>query len=1024
MDYFYKHCHKFHRDPIIKDDDEGDVDSDVEGIVVDMKPEVDVNVVDNMEINTAENEDVSNEDNYSFCGLLETHVKKKNLSRVCNRVLGNWDWVSNFYSCASGTRIIVGWDPNRVNVFILDQTPQVIHCFIEPSNGDPGFYCSFVYAFVHAVDRRCMCKYLINHKGVVKDRPWTILGDFNACLDPSERSCGGSKFTTAMSDFRDCVEDIEVKDISMTGLRFTWNKKLGEDGGLLKKLDRVLGNISFMSSFPSSYAHFLPYMLSDHSPAVLVIPKIGNVKAKPFKFHNYLTAKDDFIPVVKRVWSNKVEGFAMFSLVSKLKLLKKPLRKLNYDQGNLFENVRNLKAKLAVVQSSMNEDPHNNVLRDEELRDLKAYKSALKDEESFLRQKSKVEWLKMGDRNSKYFHNVVKGRSNRNRISYVEDMEVLPINDLASLFLKKLSDVDALYMVRNVSDDEIKRALFDIDGNKAPGPDGFCPNSSKILGLLLVVKSTELLKISFQMISDNILLSQELMRNYHRKRGPAKCAFKIDIEKAYYSMEWEFLSSCVKYFGFHEKMIKWVMSCVSSTSFTINVNGAHIGFFKGMRGLRQGDPLSPYLFTLIMEVLNFILKREIDRSSSFRYHWQCKEVKLTHLCFADDLLMFCNGDSAYVAVLNKALMEFGGMSGLLPNIAKSKVFFGNVTEVTRLRILNIIPFHEGSLPVRYLGVPLISKRLYIKDCLLLIDKASKRIIDWKNNSLSFAGRLQLIMSVFISMQVFWASMFILLVSISNEIERLLRYFLWNFGIFKRGKAKINWKSVCKPNVEGGLGIKALDSWNIALMSKHAWNIVADIIKNGEWDWPIELSQMFDALAIIPPPGLVDGMSDKIFWKSNKGRLLNFSVSSVWDDIRCGRLNTHDDMAHWDWNENFRCIFLCMVRLDYAPNSWHDIVEYILKRPLNKSIWSILQRLVLGSTVYMVWQERNLRTFQNRHRSMEELCNLFKDVVRLRIMGLSLKASSQVFVAADIWKFHVNMVTGSKRVNFTPWKKQV
>ncbi|GKD01847.1 RNA-directed DNA polymerase, eukaryota, reverse transcriptase zinc-binding domain protein [Tanacetum coccineum] len=254
--------------------------------------------------------------------------------------------------------------------------------------------------------------------------------------------------------------------------------------------------------------------------------------------------------------------------------------------------------------------------------------------------------------------------------------------------------------------------------------------------------------------------------------------------------------------------------------------------------------------------------------------------------------------------------------------------------------------------------------------------------------------------------------------------------------------------------------------------------VADIIKNGEWDWPIELSQMFDALTIIPKLGLVDGMSDMIFWKSNKGRLLNFFVSSVWDDIRCGgdivpwsnlvwfsqciprhsfmlwlaiigRLNTHDNMAHWDWNENFRCIFYgkepdshnhlffecefpksiwctlkSMVRLDYAPNSWHDIVEYILKRPINKSIWSILQRLVLGATVYMVWQERNLRTFQNRHRSMEELYNLIKDVVRLRIMGLSLKASSQVFVAADIWKFIVNMVTGSKKVNFTPWKKQV
>nr|GFD17354.1 hypothetical protein [Tanacetum cinerariifolium] len=148
----------------------------------------------------------------------------------------------------------------------------VMHCFVDPVNGDSGFFCSFVYASVNTVDRRCLWKSLNIFKGIVKDMPWTILGDFNVCLDPSKRSCGSSKFTTAMADFRDCVEEIEVDDIAMTGLRFTWNKKPGREGGLLKKLDRVLGNSSFVSSFPSSFAHFLPYMLSDHSPAVIAIP--------------------------------------------------------------------------------------------------------------------------------------------------------------------------------------------------------------------------------------------------------------------------------------------------------------------------------------------------------------------------------------------------------------------------------------------------------------------------------------------------------------------------------------------------------------------------------------------------------------------------------------------------------------------------------------------------------------------------------------------------------------------------------
>nr|GFC73188.1 putative RNA-directed DNA polymerase, eukaryota, reverse transcriptase zinc-binding domain protein [Tanacetum cinerariifolium] len=87
--------------------------------------------------------------------------------------------------------------------------------------------------------------------------------------------------------------------------------------------------------------------------------------------------------------------------------------------------------------------------------------------------------------------------------------------------------------------------------------------------------------IPSRQISDNILLSQELMRNYHRSRGHAKCAFKIDIEKAYDSVEWDFLANCLKFFGFYDILVKWVMNCVSSASFTINVNGDH----KGMLGM-------------------------------------------------------------------------------------------------------------------------------------------------------------------------------------------------------------------------------------------------------------------------------------------------------------------------------------------------------------------------------------------------------------------------------------------------------
>nr|GEZ64061.1 hypothetical protein [Tanacetum cinerariifolium] len=246
---------------------------------------------------------------------------------------------------------------------------------------------------------------------------------------------------------------------------------------------------------------------------------------------------------------------------------------------------------------------------------------------------------------------------------------------------------------------------------------------------------------------------------------------------------------------------------------------------EGKRGLRQGDPLSPYLFTLVMEVLNLVIKRNIAVNPHFKYHWKCKDLKITHLCFADDLMLFCHGDSKSVSILKNSVDKFGSVSGLLPSSLKSKVFFGNVKEVSKNKILKVMPFIEGKLPVRYLGVPLLSKRIYVNDCSILVDKVKKRILDWKNKSLSFAGRLQLILLVVGSMHVYWSSMFILPVTISNEVERLMRDFLWNFGDFKRGKARIKWADVCKPKDEGGLGIKSLEVWNIALISKHIWNII-------------------------------------------------------------------------------------------------------------------------------------------------------------------------------------------------------
>lgn len=230
----------------------------------------------------------------SVCAILETHVIAPKLKKICDKVFGNWKWTSNQMSCDRGTRIILGWNPNDVYIMILNQTNQVLHCLVNLINDKKQLYCSFVYAANKPIERRHLWKALHLHKHVVSGKPWVLLGDFNVALNIEDSKSGTSGFTRDMWEFKECVEDIEVGDINQTGVHYTWNQKPHGDLGILKKLDRIMGNTNFISDFPRAFASFQPYRISDHIPVVLRLPIINKSKPKPFKFINFITKKADF----------------------------------------------------------------------------------------------------------------------------------------------------------------------------------------------------------------------------------------------------------------------------------------------------------------------------------------------------------------------------------------------------------------------------------------------------------------------------------------------------------------------------------------------------------------------------------------------------------------------------------------------------------------------------------------------------------------------------------------------------------
>ncbi|GKB42253.1 RNA-directed DNA polymerase, eukaryota, reverse transcriptase zinc-binding domain protein [Tanacetum coccineum] len=236
-------------------------------------------------------------------------------------------------------------------------------------------------------------------------------------------------------------------------------------------------------------------------------------------------------------------------------------------------------------------------------------------------------------------------------------------------------------------------------------------------------------------------------------------------------------------------MVQWVMTCITTSSFSICVNSQPYGYFKGARGLRQVDPISPYLFTLVMEVCSLLVAKN-TQNCGFKHQNGCKELKITHLCFADDLMVFCHGDVNSVRIVKSTLDEFSEYSGLYPNKNKSIIFFGNICCPMKKDIINVVKFQEGKLPMKYLGVPLLAKCLGVADCKSLDDKVKVKVGDWKNRCLSYAGRVQLIAYVLASIHLYWASVYLIPKTVVKEIDKILKGFLWNHSDNCNGKAKM------------------------------------------------------------------------------------------------------------------------------------------------------------------------------------------------------------------------------------------
>jgi hypothetical protein len=272
-------------------------------------------------------------------------------------------------------------------------------------------------------------------------------------------------------------------------------------------------------------------------------------------------------------------------------------------------------------------------------------------------------------------------------------------------------------------------------------------------------------------------------------------------------------------FGFAQHSTNWIISLVSTTSYSLLITGALAKPLWPSRGIRQGDPLSPFLFILMMEGLSRTIKSatiagEIASLKPFKNF-----PTSTHQQCVDDTLLHGTCTVMEVKSYQIILEEFGEASGAEINHSKSVVYLFNTNPTIQRNLENILGFECKTLPMKYLGIPLMDRACKMETWEGVINKLQERVKNWTYISLNLAGRLVLTKVVLQAIKANMMSVFLAPKGILQKIRAIQRYFLWRGLENKKKWALVAWEKVCKQKCKGGLGLQDPQETNEAYGEK-------------------------------------------------------------------------------------------------------------------------------------------------------------------------------------------------------------
>ena len=738
---------------------------------------------------------------------------------------------------------------------------------------------------------------------------WMVLGDFNLISSVQDKSNTNVNLRL-MGQFRALVNDLELIDYPLVGRKYTWSNE--RQHATLTRIDRVFVSRDWDLAFPRFQLTPASSNVSDHCP--LLLSKMRRAHYNGFRFEKHWFLFDDYASVVQAAWVKPVRSLdAVRALHIRLSRTAKALKLWGKQ-----------KCRWEKFVSDVASDVIFNLDLAQESRDLSYEERSLR---SFLknkllgiaaldrirwRQHSRVLWLRHGDANTRLFHLRANGRRRKNHIpsligttgpvtdhdskaqilleNYKNLMGTRVITDLdLNWDALGIQRVDLSHLDEPFTMVELKKAVDELHGEKAPGPDGFIgefykkswgcfsvdllaalnqlhalkgdqwrlmntaniallpkkndasdardyrPISlmhsvAKIMCKLLAIRLAPEIKrlvsngqsafIRGRSIQDNFLYVKNIIKEAHSRKSPL-LFLKLDIAKAFDSLDWGFLLRVLERMGFGVRWRNLISLMLASASSRILLNGRAGAPFFHQRGLRQGDPLSPLLFILAMEPL-----QKLFRNATLQHVLTPLTIRTARLrtsFYADDAALFINPIKQDVSTVHRILNLFGDVSGLRTSFNKCVAYPIACQGLDLNDVLQDFGGSSGTLPCQYLGLPLGVRKPRKVDVQPLFDKVTGRLKGGMGKLMTRKGRLILINSVETATATYFLTIFPAEKWMIKKFDKLRRNFLWTPDEEATGgKCLVSWKKICAPTEFGGLGVKELQAFSRSLRLRWEW----------------------------------------------------------------------------------------------------------------------------------------------------------------------------------------------------------